>query len=151
MDEITAETAEDTAEMLIIMIRQPITHSYQLEEAEATKVGAVVKMIERLELIVEEVDGEEDIEGARDSNFDGGRSPAMEDNPNDSNSSSRINGQIVKNGAASAGSGSETASRGEDSGMSSLSSADGHKSGTSAIANDSKVIKCADNFCCQSP
>ena len=62
MDEITAETAEDTAEMLIIMIRQPITHSYQLEEAEVTKVGAVVKMIERLELIVEEVDGEEDIE-----------------------------------------------------------------------------------------
>ena len=62
MDEITAETAEDTAEMLIIMIRQPITHSYQLEEAEVTKVGAVVKMIERLELIAEEVDGEEHIE-----------------------------------------------------------------------------------------
>ena len=62
MEEITAETAEDTAKMLITMIRQPITHSYQLEEAEVTKAGAVVKMIERLELIVEEVDGEEDIE-----------------------------------------------------------------------------------------
>ena len=75
----------------------------------------------------------------------------MEDNPNDSNSSSRINGQIVKNGAASTGSCSETASRGEDSGMSSLSSADGNKSGTSATANDSKVIKCAASFCSQLP
>ena len=62
MDEITAEAAEDMPEILKIMIRQPITHSYQLEEAEVTKVGAAVIMIERLELIAEEVDGEEDIE-----------------------------------------------------------------------------------------
>ena len=82
--------------------------------------------------------------GTRDTNYDGGRSPATDDHPNESNSSSRLNGQIVKNGAAATGSCSETrgvtSSLGEDSGMSSLSSADGNKSGISTTANDSKVL-----------
>jgi len=80
--------------------------------------------------------------GTRDSNYEG-RSPAVDDHTHESNSSSRINGQIAKNGAVATGNGSEsrgaTSSAGEDSGLSSLSPSDGNKSGVSTTALDSKA------------
>ena len=81
--------------------------------------------------------------GNRDSNFDGGRTLAVDDIPHEANSSSRINGQIAKNGAVTSGNvegRGATSSGVEDSGISSISSSDCNKSGTSTTATDSKVM-----------
>ena len=77
----------------------------------------------------------------RDSTYEVGRSPATDDHTNESISSSRINGQISKNGAAATGNCTEgrgATSVGDDSGLSSLSSSECNKSG-SITAPDSKV------------
>ena len=80
--------------------------------------------------------------GNRDSNYDGGKTSA-DDIAHETNPSSRINGQIAKNGAVTTGNvegRGATSSGVEDSGLSSLSSSDCNKSGTSTTATDSKVI-----------
>ena len=86
--------------------------------------------------------------GNRDSNYDGGKASTSDDHQQETNSSSRINGQTAKNGPVTAGNvdGKGALSGVEDSGLSSLSSSDCNKSGPSATSNDSKVIFQKESF-----
>ena len=80
--------------------------------------------------------------GNRDLNYEGGKASTSEDQTHEANSSSRINGQIAKNGPVSGNvEGKGAPSSGvEDSGLSSLSSSDCNKSGPTAVSADSKVV-----------
>ena len=80
--------------------------------------------------------------GNRDLNYEGGKASTSEDQTHEANSSSRINGQIAKNGPVSGNvEGKGAPSSGvEDSGLSSLSSSDCNKSGPTAVSADSKVF-----------
>ena len=75
-------------------------------------------------------------------NYEGGKASTSEDQTHEVNSSSRINGQIAKNGPVSGNvEGKGAPSSGvEDSGLSSLSSSDCNKSGPTAVSADSKVF-----------
>jgi len=79
--------------------------------------------------------------GNRDLNYEGGKASTSEDQTHEVNSSSRINGQIAKNGPVSGNvEGKGAPSSGvEDSGLSSLSSSDCNKSGPTAVSADSKM------------
>jgi len=80
--------------------------------------------------------------GNRDSNYDGGKASTSDDHQQETNSSSRINGQTAKNGPVTAGNvdGKGALSGVEDSGLSSLSSSDCNKSGPSGTSTDSKMF-----------